>query len=177
MINTTFLYNVPAKFQLAAQQRTNHPDEFSRMKKQIYLTNQNLMVSCMIEEIEESFVKRFIKKAKQDRLLFELSGKKRKHGIERFCHSAEDMINTERIIYSGNDLFPDEILKITKQYKVPESCYIIAYQKELDKKCISLVDALNLVLGNGMPALIICDDLVIIETEQCFGTPFRYILH
>ena len=130
-----------------------------------------------MEEAEKSFVKRFIKKEKQDRLLFELSGKKRQHGIERFCHNAEDMIDTERIVYSGNSLFPDEILKITKQYKVPESCYIIAYQKELDKKYVSFEEALDLVLGNGMAAIIICNDFAIIETEQYSGTPFRYILH
>ena len=130
-----------------------------------------------MEEAEKSFVKRFIKKEKQDRLLFELSGKKRQHGIERFCHNAEDMIDTERIVYSGNSLFLDEILKITKQYKVPESCYIIAYQKELDKKYVSFEDALGLVLGNGMAAIIICNDFAVIETEQYSGTPFRYILH
>ncbi|WP_370785686.1 hypothetical protein [Ruminococcus callidus] len=130
-----------------------------------------------MEEAEKSFVKKFIKKEKQDRLLFELSGKKRQHGIERFCHNAEDMIDTERIAYSGNNLLPDEILKITKQYKVPESCYIIAYQKELDKKYVSFEDALGLVLGNGMAAIIICNDFAVIETEQYSGTPFRYILH
>ena len=130
-----------------------------------------------MEEAEKSFVKKFIKKEKQDRLLFELSGKKRQHGIERFCHNAEDMIDTERIAYSGNNLLPDEILKITKQYKVPESCYIIAYQNELDKKYVSFEDALGLVLGNGMAAIIICNDFAVIETEQYSGTPFRYILH
>lgn len=130
-----------------------------------------------MEEAEKSFVKKFIKKEKQDRLLFELSGKKRQYGIERFCHNAEDMIDTERIVYSGNNLLPDEILKITKQYKVPESCYIIAYQKELDKKYVSFEDALGLVLGNGMAAIIICNDFAVIETEQYSGTPFRYILH
>ena len=130
-----------------------------------------------MEEAEKSFVKKFIKKEKQDRLLFELSGKKRQHGIERFCHNAEDMIDTERIAYSGNNLLPDEILKITKQYKVPESCYIIAYQKELDKKYVSFEDALGLVLGNAVAAIIICNDFAVIETEQYSGTPFRYILH
>lgn len=134
-------------------------------------------MNCMIEEIEKSFVKRFIKKTKQDRLLFELSGKKRQHGIERFCHNTEDLIDTERIAYSGNNLFLDEILRIIKQYKVPESCYIIACQKELDKKHVSFEDALGLVLGNGMAATIICNDFAVIETEQYSGTPFRYILH
>lgn len=80
----------------------------------------------MVEEIEKSFVERFIKKAKQDRLLFELSGKKRQNGIGRFCRNIEDIINTERIAYSGNNLFSDEILKISKQYKFTEPCYIIA---------------------------------------------------
>ena len=110
-------------------------------------------------------------------MLFELGGKKRQHGIERFCHNTEDLIDVERIAYSGNNLFPDEILRITKQYKVPELCYIIAYQKELDKKYVLLADALDLVLGNGMAAIIICDDFAIIETEQYASTPFRYILH
>ena len=141
------------------------------------MVNRSLVVNCMIEEIEKSFVKRFIKKTKQDRLLFELSGKKRQHGIERFCHNTEDLIDTERIAYSGNNLFLDEILRIIKQYKVPESCYIIACQKELDKKHVSFEDALGLVLGNGMAAIIICNDFAVIETEQYSGTPFRYILH
>ena len=141
------------------------------------MVNRSLVVNCMIEEIEKSFVKRFIKKTKQDRLLFELIGKKRQHGIERFCHNTEDLIDTERIAYSGNNLFLDEILRIIKQYKVPESCYIIACQKELDKKHVSFEDALGLVLGNGMAAIIICNDFAVIETEQYSGTPFRYILH
>ena len=58
---------------------------------------------------------------------------------------------------------------------MPESCYIIAYQKELDKKYVSFEDALGLVLGNGMAAIIICNDFAVIETEQYSGTPFRYI--
>lgn len=39
------------------------------------MINRNLVVNYMVAEIEKSFVKRFIKKTKQDRLLFELSGK------------------------------------------------------------------------------------------------------
>ena len=107
-----------------------------KMIVDISFTNQHLVVNSMIEKTEKSFVKRFIKKAKQDRLLFELNGKKRKNGIERFCHNTEDMIVTERIAYSGNNLFPDEILRITKQYKVPKSCYIMAYHEELDQKYV-----------------------------------------
>ena len=48
-----------------------------KMIVDISFTNQHLVVNSMIEKTEKSFVKRFIKKAKQDRLLFELNGKKR----------------------------------------------------------------------------------------------------
>ncbi|MFR4475981.1 MAG: hypothetical protein ACLT3Y_01235 [Ruminococcus callidus] len=90
-------------------------------------------MNCMIEEIEKSFVKRFIKKTKQDRLLFELSGKKRQHGIERFCHNTEDLIDTERIAYSGNNLFLDEILRIIKQYKVPNHAILLLAKRARQK--------------------------------------------
>ena len=131
----------------------------------------------MIEEIEKTFVDKFIIKSQKDRLLFELSGKKRQNAIGRFCHSTENIIKSDRIVSSGDTLFSDEILAIAKQYNVSGLCYIIAYNKNLDRKSCTLNDALNFVLGNGMAAIIICNNLVVIETEQCFGTPIRYILH
>ena len=131
----------------------------------------------MINEIEKSFVDNFVKKSKQERLVYELSGKKRQNGIGRFCHNAEDIIKSDRIVTSGNKLFFDEILSLAKQYNVLGLCYIIAYSPNLDRKTCTLNDALNLVLGNGMAGIIICDNLVVIETEQCFGTPIRYVLH
>ena len=131
----------------------------------------------MNDRIEKSFIDKFIIKSKQDRLLFELSGKKRKRGIGRFCHSTEDIIKSDRIVASGNNLFFEEILSVAKHYGVSGLCYIIAYNEEIDRKSCTLNEALNLVLGNGMAGIIICDDLVVIETEQCIGTPMRYILH
>ena len=131
----------------------------------------------MIEEIEKSFIEKYILKDKQDRLIFELSGKKRQTGTGRFCHNTETIIQSDRIVSCGNKLFFNEILTVAKQYNVSGLCYIIAYNEDLDRKTCTLNNALNLVLGNGMPAIIICDDFIIIETEQCFGTPMRYILH
>lgn len=131
----------------------------------------------VIEESEKSFVDKFIIKSQKDRLLFELSGKKRQDALGRFCHDTENIIKPDRIVSSGDTLFSDEILDVAKQYNVSGLCYIIAYNKDLDRRYATLNDALNLVLGNGMAAIILCDNLVVIETEQCFGTPMRYILH
>lgn len=130
----------------------------------------------MNEETEKRFIETFIVKNKKDRLLFELSGKKRRCGIGRFSHEAQNLIKPERILCCGTDLYLDKITDIAKKHGVQGLCCIIAYDQDIDKKCCGLSEALGLVLGNGMPAIIICDKLVIIETEQCFGTPMRYIL-
>lgn len=162
-----------------------------------------------MEEIEKSFVEKYIINSKKERLLFELSGKKRREGLERFCHNAEEMLSTEKIATSGNHLLMEDILDIiNKEQKALKTstiefgnqlekassdplgdvasnitgsnfgkCYIMAYHEEFDKKTLTIDEALKLVLGNGMPAIVIGDHFAIIETEQCFGTPMRYILH
>ena len=77
---------------------------------------------------------------------------------------------------SGDCLLIENIMEACRQYDISQKSYIIAYDPRLDRRTCSLNDALKLVLGNGMPAIIICNDLIIVETEQCFGTPTRYIL-
>ena len=126
-----------------------------------------------MNDIENIFVKHFIVKEKQDRLIYELNGKKRQYGLGRLCHNAESLLITEKIVLSGK-LFYDDIIEVTGQ--INTDCYIIAYNAELDRKICKFTDALELVLGNGMPAVIISEKMVVIETEQCFGTPIRYVM-
>lgn len=128
-------------------------------------------------KIEKNFVKKFIVKDKRDRLLFELCSKKRVNGIGRFCHNAGEILLQEKIIVSGNHLHYDEIIKIIEQYGVSERWHIIAFNKSIDGVTCKLSEALNLVLGNGMAAIIVSDTMAIVESEQCSGTPTRYILH
>lgn len=131
----------------------------------------------MNKELEKDFVYHFIVKEKRERLLYELSGKKRMDGISRFCHNAVDLIHQDTIIRSGDDLFSEEILRISKQYTDRKQAYLIAFQEELDRMTCDVQTALDLVLGNGMAAVILLDTVVIIETEQCNGTPYRYLLY
>lgn len=131
----------------------------------------------MENEIEKEFIRKFIVKNIRERLLFELSGKKRQDGIGRFCHNADDLLLKEKIILSGKELFYDDIVKTAEKYNPSKQWYIIAYNTILDKKSCKLSEALNLVLGNGMAAIIVSDNMAIIETEQCFGTPMRYICY
>lgn len=129
-----------------------------------------------MENAEKIFVERCIINRMQDRLLFELNGKKRKNGIGRFSHNATDLLKSESIVASGNNLFQDEIIKLTEKFNTSGKCCVVAYNEELDKKLLNFREALEIVLGNGMPAIIISNKIAVIETEQCYGTPIRYIV-
>ena len=113
------------------------------------------------------FVKNFIIKSKQDRLLYELqNSKKRQDCLGRFCHHAEDLLDMQKICDTQD---------FEKILGNPE-CYIMAYHQELDKLTCNLKQALKLVLSNGMSAIIIGKNFAIVETEQLQGTPDRYFL-
>lgn len=121
---------------------------------------------------EERFVNNCIIKRLQDRLWYELCGKKRKNGISRFCHNADDILKKDKIILSG------DITEcgINTYIKPDEQCCVIAYNDELDRLIGSFSEILKSVFGNGMPVIIIADEYAYIETEQCYGEPERYLL-
>lgn len=131
----------------------------------------------MDTNIENTFVKNFVVKNLQDRLIFELGGKKRIDGILRFCHRTEEIIKKEKIIASGKKLNKEEITKIVSKYNIADKWYVISLFDEYDGKYYKLNDALNLVLSNGMGAIILSEKTAIIETEQTAGAPMRYILN
>ncbi|MDE6776822.1 MAG: hypothetical protein K2J25_02695 [Oscillospiraceae bacterium] len=113
------------------------------------------------------FIKNFIIKSRQDRLLYELQNlKKRQDCLGRFCHYAENLLDMQKICHTQD---------FEKILGNPE-CYIMAYHQELDKLTCNLKQALKLVLGNGMSAVIIGKNFAIVETEQLQGTPDRYFL-
>lgn len=130
----------------------------------------------MINKLEQEFVLKCIVKRMQERLLFELSGKKRVNGIDRFSHNTDELLKSEKIISKSNQLFKDEILVIIKKFSQAKECHIMAHNIDLDRRLCSFSDALELVIGNGMPAVIISDNVAVIETEQCYGAPTRYIV-
>ncbi len=133
-------------------------------------------ISIRNEKIEHFFVNNFVVKNRKQRLFYELSGKKRIDGMMRFCHGTEEMIIKEKIIASGTDLCEQEILPIIRQHTNAGNAYIMAYDEVIDASSCSVQEALEKVLGNGMAAIIVIDNVVVIETEQVCGTPERYIL-
>lgn len=123
---------------------------------------------------EESFVKNYIVSSKRERLLFELQGKKRRDGVSRFCHCADDLLIESTIKLHGTDI-TQELRKQIAMSGCGE-CYVISYFEELDGKVFDKAEVLEAILGLGMPSIAILDDFVIIETEQIQGPAAKYLL-
>lgn len=128
----------------------------------------------MNKVIEENFVNSYVIKNKRERLLFELWGKKRRDGIGRFSHRADNHIDDSKIRLKGQYISNDlkEIVATTNTSK----CYVISWYEEFDGKEFNKDDVLDLLLGCGMPSIAIFDDFVIIETEQEQGPAIKYFL-
>ncbi len=109
--------------------------------------------------------------------MYELGGKKREQGIGRFCHNADEMLVKGKITASENYLYYDEILQEVEKYKVSGNWYIMSMDKSIDGIICQLGEAFDLVLGNGMAAIIVSNSIAILETEPYIGIPVRYILH
>ena len=92
----------------------------------------------MNKVIEENFVNSYIIKNKRERLLFELWGKRRRDGIGRFSHCADNLIDDSKIRFKGQYISNDlkEIVATTNTSK----CYVISWYEEF-KKVIQAIES------------------------------------
>lgn len=129
------------------------------------------------KEIEKNFVNTYIIKNRRERIIFELSNpKKREDALSRFCHEALTYLMESMIIYQGNKVSHAELLSMIREHTKEKQCYVIAYNEYLDQKFMENQNAINEVIGNGMAAIMIWDNIVIVETEQEQGPAMKYVL-
>ena len=134
----------------------------------------------MDKEIEMEIIKAFVNKNMQERFLFELcSPKKRKNGIGRLCHQYDKIFNRDYMIeIPKDDLNLTGIGSMLKNHEINSNCYLISYDEEIDGMYLPLMQALERVVGLGMPSIISCitGKLAYFEGEQEIGMPPRFIL-
>jgi hypothetical protein len=133
----------------------------------------------MDREIENRFVRTFLQKRIQDRVIFELaSDKKRKTAIYRFCHTAEEIVKPQLIRHKSKKMDSREIMRIAGELSAEQTCYLISSNEEIDGQRTTIAEALSCCLGYGMPSIIVIGEKVaIIETEQENGAACKYVLH
>ena len=125
---------------------------------------------------EERFVRSFIKRSRQERLLFELtSPKKRYSGISRFCHNSVDLLDPRKIRMEGEDLDRSaEFLSFVREHK--ESCFIMSPDSFIDGQWLPFAEAVEQAVLCSDAAVIIGSDFALVLGEPVKGGRGKYLL-
>lgn len=133
----------------------------------------------MDKSYEIEIVKTFFNKHYQERIIYELTSKKKRiNALSRLCHNFKEVLKIDYMI-EINCVDYKEVLEQIKKYSGANACYVISYNKEIDGLYMKLDDALRNIVGFGMPSLVVCNmqnKLAYFEAEQVNGAPPRYIL-
>ena len=126
--------------------------------------------------IEEKFVKTFIRKSRQERLLYELSTpEKRYRGISRFCHQAREFIDPNKILLQGSNLENDkDFIKFVEKHD--ENCLVLSPEFYMDERFMYLKDAVKQATVSLDAILIIADSFAIVFSEPEKGGREKYLL-
>lgn len=118
---------------------------------------------------EKYFVNTFIRKARRDRILYELTTPaKRYEGIGRFCHETEELLNPQRILMQGEDLDrKKEFQEFVRQHE--ELCLILSPEFGIDEQFVSLGEAVKLAVMSLDAVLILGSSFAIV-----FGEPGKH---
>lgn len=129
----------------------------------------------MDKEVEERFVKKFIKKENRERTLYELNSvKKRKQVIHRLINLLDKKY---AVLYESKISDEEVFLIVKKYYNLNKDCYVIADSTD-DGTVIPFKEAFLHMSELGADYLIICgDNTVVMKEEISFGTPAKIILH
>ena len=125
---------------------------------------------------EERFVRTYIRKSRQDRLLYELTDpEKRYRGLDRFCHQSKELIDPDKILMSGKDLDGSkELEKFIKQHD--EDCLILSPDSFIDNTSMKLKEAIEAALMSFDAVIILGDDFAIVFGEVGKGGRDRFLL-
>ena len=118
--------------------------------------------------IEQSFVKKFIKKERRRRILYELTTpEKRYDGISRFCHQAEELLQPSKVVMEGDDIVRSpEFKRFVREHD--ELCFIMSPYSFIDGQFLPLKEAVS--------EAAMCPDAAVIAGSTfalVFGEPMK----
>ena len=125
---------------------------------------------------EERFVKAFIRKSRQERMLYELTTpKKRYAGVDRFSHQAADLLDHAKIILAGEDLDRQpEFERFVRKHE--EVCFVISPDFCLDEQHLPFSDAVRLAAMSTEAAVIMGSSFAVVFGEAGKGGRDKYLL-
>ncbi len=121
--------------------------------------------------VENAFVKSFIDKRFQERILFELASKKKRlYAIDRFSHETEKIINQNRLVEKAVRM---DAKWMEKRPSAP--VYVLSYQYS-DGVFLNYDEAIGYLSQTQSCAIVIHDDFCMIKSEsECNETTYYFL--
>ena len=127
-------------------------------------------------ESETEFVLNYIRPDKRERLLHELTDrKKRSRGLDRFCHQSAELIDQKRILLSGSDLGrQEEFCRFVSSHE--EQTAILSPNPVLDGIVLPLADAVHAAMTDTDATIVLGTDYALVNGEAMKGFREHYLL-
>lgn len=127
-----------------------------------------------IKSLETAFCRTFLDKRYCERVIYELGSKKRRDGIKRFCHNAEIILRSDKILRGGG-FHETEIAAFLKEITDCKEWLLIGWDSS---ELLEFDEVVSKGTASGMGFAAVSADLkaAAVREEQCFGAPAAYIL-
>lgn len=134
----------------------------------------------MDQQQELAFIQSFVRRERRERARLELLTPKRRFTfLNRLCHTYPDILDMRCCtpVPPAENSCPG-ILALLRRAGAPADCYAISYEEAIDGRWLPLAEALQAVVGLGLPSVLICRErhLAYFEAEQEQGPPPRFLL-
>jgi hypothetical protein len=129
--------------------------------------------------IEEAFVNNFVQKSRRERASFELGSESRRgRFLSRLCHDFAGIFEARHLRPLPDAEDTVSLRKRLEELGAKKTCHVISCNDDVDGKEVLLGDAIQAVMGYGLPSILICaaDSLAYFEAEQEKGPPPRFLL-
>ena len=128
------------------------------------------------EEMEKKFIAAFIRPSRKERLTYELSHpEKRYRGLERFCHTAEELLDPAGIILKGTGFTHMQLFAEFMKEHGKDECLIISPDPLLDQCTASLSECFCRVSMSADASVIIADTFALTTEEAGKNGTMQYL--
>ena len=108
---------------------------------------------------EERFVRVFVRRERRDRLLHELTNpKKRYRGLDRFCHTADELLNPAKVLIAGTDATWKQDLAVFARAHAKTACAVLSPDSEIDGLEFAFADAVAVAQASSDAAIVVGGD-------------------
>ncbi len=138
-----------------------------------------LRLGEIMNPIEEAFVTNFVQKSRRERAAFELGSESRRgRFLNRLCYDFAGVFDARYLQPLPVAEDGVSLRKRLEKLGAKKTCHVVSCNDAVDGKEILLGDAIQAVMGYGLPSILICapDSLAYFEAEQVQGPPPRFLL-